>query len=72
VLAPESAEEQLGRIGAAAPTHRGEDQSREIGVVEDLHSPVPPRDHLRHGDILRWGPSGMSLPEFSLLASRSG
>ena len=56
MLAPESAEEQLGRIGAAAPAHRGEDQSREIGVVEDLHGPVPSRSRVVHGAILRWDP----------------
>ncbi len=36
MLAPEGAEDQLGRVGTAPPRHRREDEPGEIGVVEDL------------------------------------
>src|SRR4029450_7963267 len=52
MLAAEGAKDELGRVGAAPPAHRGQDEPGKIGMIEDLHRPVSSRDRLVHGDIL--------------------
>jgi hypothetical protein len=53
MLAPEGAEDQLRRVGAAPPAHRGENEPGEEAMIEHFDSPISPGDRVVHGDILR-------------------